>query len=66
MASALAEMLDHPEERARMGRAGRLSAERYAWPLVADRVLDVYQRALSQRAHPEVNPLVQQTAAGLG
>lgn len=65
MASALAHMLDHPVERARMGRAGRLTAERFAWPLVADRVLDVYQRALSRRSHPEVSSLVQQTAAGL-
>jgi hypothetical protein len=48
-----------------MSRAGRLTAERYAWPLVADRVLDVYQRALSRRSHPEVSSLVQQTAAGL-
>jgi len=65
MASALAHMLDHADERARMGRIGRATAQRYGWPLVADRVLDVYERALWRRSHPEVNPLVQQTAAGL-
>ena len=35
-----------PERLAEMGRAARRSAERYAWPRVADRVTEVYERAL--------------------
>jgi phosphatidylinositol alpha-mannosyltransferase len=36
-----------PERLAAMGRAARQSAERYAWPHVADRVTAVYERALA-------------------
>lgn len=35
-----------PERLAAMGRAARKSAERYAWPRVADRVAEVYERAI--------------------
>jgi phosphatidylinositol alpha-mannosyltransferase len=35
-----------PERLAAMGRAARQSAERYAWPRVADRVTAVYERAI--------------------
>jgi phosphatidylinositol alpha-mannosyltransferase len=35
-----------PERLAAMGRAARRSAERYAWPHVADRVTAVYERAI--------------------
>jgi len=35
-----------PERLAAMGRAARKSAERYAWPRVADRVARVYERAI--------------------
>lgn len=35
-----------PERLAAMGRAARESAERYAWPRVADRVAGVYERAI--------------------
>ncbi|MGH7609936.1 MAG: glycosyltransferase family 4 protein [Candidatus Dormibacteria bacterium] len=65
MAAALARLLDHPQLRRQMGERGRLSAEGYAWPLVADRVLSVYEQALRLRTRSEVNPLVQQAAAGL-
>ena len=65
MATALARLLDHPEQRLEMGRAGRAAAVGYAWPLVADRVLEVYQAALLRRAKSEVSSLVQQTATGL-
>ena len=34
-----------PERRAAMGEAGRESAQRYAWPRVADEVSEVYERA---------------------
>jgi phosphatidylinositol alpha-mannosyltransferase len=35
-----------PERLAAMGKAARASAERYAWPRVADRVSEVYERAI--------------------
>ena len=35
-----------PERRARMGAAARESAQRYAWPRVADGVMDVYREAI--------------------
>ncbi len=65
MAMALARLLDDAEERRRMGEAGRATAVGYAWPLVADRVLEVYQAALLRRSSSEVSSLVQQTATGL-
>jgi len=34
-----------PERVAAMGNAARSSAQRYAWPRVADRVIEVYERA---------------------
>lgn len=41
------QLLHHePERLAAMGEAARRSAQRYAWPRVADRVSEVYQRAL--------------------
>jgi len=63
MASALSLLLDHPETRAEMGMAGRATAERYAWPLVADQVYGVYQSALAKRSQDEVSSVVQPTAA---
>jgi phosphatidylinositol alpha-mannosyltransferase len=35
-----------PERLAAMGEAARVSAQRYAWPRIADRVTDVYERAI--------------------
>lgn len=65
LAAALGRLLDHPQLRQQMGQRGRRAAEDYAWPLVADRVLSVYESALRARTHSEVTPLVQQTAASL-
>jgi phosphatidylinositol alpha-mannosyltransferase len=39
-----------PERVAAMGRAARESAQRYAWPRVADRVSQVYERAIEAPA----------------
>ena len=39
-----------PERLAAMGEAARESAQRYAWPRVADRVTQVYERALEAPA----------------
>jgi phosphatidyl-myo-inositol alpha-mannosyltransferase len=53
---ALAEELQilahEPERVAAMGEAGRRSAERYAWPRIADEVTDVYERAIEPAPAP--------------
>ena len=41
-----------PERLAAMGEAARKSAERYAWPRVADRGTGVYERAIEAPAAP--------------
>jgi phosphatidylinositol alpha-mannosyltransferase len=43
-AAAVNSLLDDAPRRNAMSRAGRAVAERYAWPVVAQRVLDVYRR----------------------
>jgi phosphatidylinositol alpha-mannosyltransferase len=43
-AAAVNGLLDDGARRGAMGRAGRAIAERYAWPVVAQRVLEVYRR----------------------
>jgi phosphatidylinositol alpha-mannosyltransferase len=43
-AEATIALLDNPAHRETMSRAGRAKAVLYAWPLVAQRVLDVYER----------------------
>jgi phosphatidyl-myo-inositol alpha-mannosyltransferase len=41
------QLLAHePERLVAMGEAGRRSAQRYAWPRIADEVTDVYERAI--------------------
>lgn len=65
MAEALSKLLDSPELRRQMGARGRVAAEGYAWPLIADRVLAVYESALRARSVPEVDSVVQQTAPSL-
>src|SRR3954465_5386144 len=53
---ALAEELQllahEPERLAGLRRAGRRSAERYAWPRVADEVMQVYERAIEPAPAP--------------
>ncbi len=53
---ALAEELQllahEPERRAAIGEAGRRSAERYAWPVVAGEVRDVYEQAIEPAPEP--------------
>jgi phosphatidylinositol alpha-mannosyltransferase len=65
MAAALARLLDSPRLRREMGERGRRAAEGYAWPLIADRVMSVYESALRARTRTEVTPFVQQTASSL-
>lgn len=45
LAHALRELALRPERRARMSEAARKSAQRYAWPRIAQRVVDVYEDA---------------------
>jgi phosphatidylinositol alpha-mannosyltransferase len=53
---ALAEELQRfwlePERRIAMGEAGRRSAERYAWPRIADEVTATYQEAIEPAPEP--------------
>jgi phosphatidylinositol alpha-mannosyltransferase len=65
MAAALARLLDSPRLRREMGARGRRAAEGYAWPLIADRVMSVYESALRARTRTEVTPVVQQPASSL-
>jgi phosphatidylinositol alpha-mannosyltransferase len=54
----------HERERlAAMGRAARQSAERYAWPHVADRITAVYERAI---AVPEPSGALERAARWTG
>jgi len=43
---AVVRLIDDPTRRAAMGRAGLAKASRFAWPVVTDRVLDVYRRVV--------------------
>jgi len=46
LAEELQRVHHEPERLAAMGREARRSAERYAWPHVADRISSVYERAI--------------------
>jgi phosphatidylinositol alpha-mannosyltransferase len=46
LAEELQRLWHEPERRAAMADAGRRSAERFAWPRVADQVTEVYERAI--------------------
>ena len=50
LAEALRRLALEPTRRARMARAARERAERFAWPHVAGEVLDCYEQALARRA----------------
>ncbi len=46
LAEALQRLHHEPDRLVRMGEAAKRSAQRYAWPRIADRVTEVYERAL--------------------
>jgi phosphatidylinositol alpha-mannosyltransferase len=56
---ALAEELQRfwlePERRLAMGAAGRRSAERYAWPRIANEITATYERAIEPAPEPSSN-----------
>jgi glycosyltransferase involved in cell wall biosynthesis len=45
-ADVVVDLMGNPSRRAAMGAAGRTKAAVYAWPRVAERILEVYQRVL--------------------
>jgi phosphatidylinositol alpha-mannosyltransferase len=50
LAEELQALHHEPERRAAMGRAARTSAERYAWPRVAEQVSSIYEEAAAAPA----------------
>ena len=52
-ARALADLLAHPRQREAMGRRAAQSVQRYAWPAVAQRMLNLYESLI---AEPERDP----------
>jgi len=48
LADAIVRLLRAPELRARMGENGRRKAAGYDWPIVARRVLDIYEQLLAR------------------
>jgi phosphatidyl-myo-inositol alpha-mannosyltransferase len=63
LAEELQAMYVEPERREAMGRAARESADRYAWPRVAERVQEVYE--LAQLA-PKADSAVDRAARATG
>lgn len=49
LAQAILQLLQNPQERARMGEAGMKKARQYTWDKIAKQVLDYYQELLAQR-----------------
>ena len=56
LAAALRDLAADPERLARLSAGARASAERYAWPVVADQVLEVYEDAIAV-ATPQTLPV---------
>ena len=52
LASAIDQLLDQPERRSEMGRAGRARVlEHFTWKRAAERTVDVYQEVIAERRH---------------
>ncbi|MBI2846112.1 MAG: glycosyltransferase family 4 protein [Chloroflexi bacterium] len=49
LAQAILQLLQNPQERERMGEAGKKKAQEYTWDKIAKQVLDYYQELLAQR-----------------
>jgi phosphatidyl-myo-inositol alpha-mannosyltransferase len=66
---ALAEELQlfahEPERRAAMGEAGRRTAQRYAWPRIAEEVTQVYEQAIEPAPAPVSGNEARARRAGL-
>jgi phosphatidyl-myo-inositol alpha-mannosyltransferase len=63
LAEALRDLYEEPVRRAAMARAAALGAERFAWPRVADQVMEAYEDAI---AVPEPATTLQRVAVTVG
>jgi len=50
LADRIRTILTEPERRAAMGKAAQKVAQEYGWPLIADRLLDVFEKAIQKYA----------------
>jgi phosphatidylinositol alpha-mannosyltransferase len=56
LAETLRDLAIDPSVEARMGAAAVASAQRFAWPRIADQVLEAYEHAIAQHAVPVADP----------
>src|ERR1700733_14248161 len=63
LAEALRDLWEEPVRRAAMARAAALGAERFAWPQVAEQVMEAYEEAV---ATPEPVGALQRAAVRVG
>ena len=63
LAEALRDLWEEPERRSDMARAAAHDVERFAWPAVAEQVLEAYQDAV---ATPKPVTFAQRAAVGVG
>ncbi len=49
LAEAIVHLLRDPDLRRSMGQRGRLTAQQYAWPVVAQRTLEMYEACIARR-----------------
>ena len=47
--NAIKFLIDNPDERERLGKAGQEKAKEYDWPVVADQVYDYYEKVLENK-----------------
>jgi phosphatidyl-myo-inositol alpha-mannosyltransferase len=63
LAETLRDLWEEPQRRSEMARAASREVERFAWPRVADQVLDAYREAI---ATPSPTAALQRAAVRLG
>jgi phosphatidylinositol alpha-mannosyltransferase len=63
LAEALRDLYEEPERRVQMSRAAAADVERFAWPAVADQVMEAYEEAV---AVPAPAGATQRAAVALG
>ncbi|MBV8997869.1 MAG: flippase-like domain-containing protein, partial [Solirubrobacterales bacterium] len=63
LAETLRDLYEDPARRAQMARAAALGAERFAWPRVAEQVMEAYEDAI---VVPEPATKLQRVAVGVG
>ncbi len=55
LADRILALIDDPQLRERLGRQAREYAQAYAWPKIADRILDVYAEVVNARESADVD-----------